>query len=298
MLVPIKIPKDSSFIGKIFRLTDPLLANRCYLVESKAAKEILTNHFLVGTPLVHKSHQAVKDCLTAYSHLLAYPSSAAQVAEVVPLSGALTYDLLNAYFEQFHQMINRCFIGIRRFQKPDGSWDTQASYSNFEGLSEETNLVFIGDTIATGVTMTRVIQMVQAHIQSPVHFIIISIAGSFIGAQRIIKLEKSLQSSFKGTTIHCFFTQAFFGLETNGTDMPILHPDTITTNEFRDYARSKLGDYLGRHLCSVLDWGKRTNSPQKHLEELNHVLLQFQELNKGDVFIQNMLSQLNSNALP
>ncbi len=286
--------KESSFLGKIFRLTDPLLANHCYLVESESAKEILTNHLLVGTPLVQKSHQAVKDCLKAYSHLLSYSSSAYRIAEVVPLSGALTYDLLNAYYEQFQQTINRCFIGIRRFQKPDGSWDTQASYSNFEGLSEETNLVFIGDTIATGVTMTRVIQMIQAHIQSPVHFVIISIAGSLIGAQRIIRLEKSLQSSFPGTTIHCFFTQAFFGLEANGTDMPILHPDTVTTKEFKDYTRSKIGDYLGRNLCSVLDWGKRTNSPQKHLEELSHVLFHLQKQNKEDPFIKNMLSQLKS----
>jgi len=294
LIVPVNIPKDSSFSGRIFRLKDPLLTKSCYLVESEAAKEILTNHFIVGTPLVHKSHQAVKDCLKAYSDLLVYSSSASRIAEVVPLSGALTYDLLNAYFEEFHQTINRCFVGIRRFQKPDGSWDTQASYSNFEGLSEETNLVFIGDTIATGVTMTKVVQMIQAHIQSPVHFIIISIAGSLIGAQRIIRLEKSLQSSFPGTTIHCFFTQAYFGLEANGTDMPILHPDTITTEEFKDYTRAKIGDYLGRNLCSVLDWGKRTNSPQKHLEELNQVLLHLQEKNKEDTFVKNILSQLKS----
>lgn len=113
-----------------------------------------------------------------------------------------------------------------------------------------------------------------------------------MGARRLVKLEKTLQRTFPGTEIWCLFTEAYFGLEANGTDMPIFHPETISTEGLKRQANDKLGNFLGRHLCSVLDWGMRTNSPLNHFIELGETLKGF-AMDKKDEFYQRMLNECN-----
>jgi len=79
-------------------------------------------------------------------------------------------------------------------------------------------------------------------------------------------------------------------LEENGTDMPINHPDSITCPELKNEALTLLGPYLSRYLCSILDWGKRTNAPKKHLIELLHSLTKLQKDSPDDE--NDRLSQL------
>ena len=277
---------------KAYRIQDASLSERCILVESAAAREILTDHFLVGSPLISKSKMAVQDCLSVFFSLQSELTPKSQIAEIVPLSGSLTYDVLNSFYELYKQPISRSFIGIRRFQKPDGRWDSTTSYTNFEALAESPKAIVIGDTIATGVTMTKVIQMVKARLATPLTFVIISIAGSLLGAQRIVKLEESLQQAFPGTNIWCLFTEGFLGLEANGTDMPILHPESIITPELRELGINRLGEYLGRNLCCVLDWGKRTNAPSKHYAELKEVFHELKTINPSDTFIDQFIDKI------
>ncbi len=277
---------------KGYNVKDSELSERCILIESKSARDIFTNHFLVSTPLVFLSREAVRDCIRFFFAVRNESYKFSQMVDVVPLSGSLTYDVYNAFYEHFQQPLQRNFIGIRRFQKPSGLWDTEVSYTNFEGLPSNSKVVFIGDTIATGATITQIIRLVQAQLQTSVIFVVISIAGSLMGARRLVKLEKTLQSTFPGTEIWCLFTEAYFGLEANGTDMPIFHPETISTESLRRQANDKLGKILGRRLCSVLDWGKRTNSPLKHFLELKEKLEGF-EINNTDEFHQNMLKKCN-----
>ncbi len=291
MLTQIKFSSQVNLTQKAYRIQDPNLSERCILVESVAAREILTDHFLIGSPLISKSKMAVKDCLSVFFALQSELTPNSQIAEIVPLSGSLTYEVLNSFYELYKQPLSRSFIGIRRFQKPDGRWDSTTSYTNFEALAESPKAIVIGDTIATGVTMTKVIQMVQARLATPLTFIIISIAGSLIGAQRIVKLEESLQRAFPGTNIWCLFTESFLGLEANGTDMPILHPESISTPELRELTMKRLGEYLGRNLCSVLDWGKRTNAPSKHYGELKEVLHELKTKNPSDIYIDQFIDK-------
>jgi hypoxanthine-guanine phosphoribosyltransferase len=292
VLIPIKLPPqvDTSIRG--YHVRDPELSERCILIGSKSAQEILTNHFLVSTPLVFLSREAVKDCIRFFFTIQDESYRLSQIVDVVPLSGSLTYDVYNAFYECFQQPLQRNFIGIRRYQKPSGIWDTEVSYTNFEGLPNNTEVVLIGDTIATGATITQIIGLVQAQLQTAVTFVVISIAGSLVGARRLVKLEKTLQSTFPGTEIWCLFTEAYFGLEANGTDMPILHPETISTENLKRLAHDKLGKSLGRYLCSVLDWGKRTNSPLKHLEELRETL-EGLNTDRKDEFYQRILNKCN-----
>jgi hypothetical protein len=277
-----------------YRLKDPQLTERCILVESEAAQKILTDHFLIGSPLISTSRLAVQDCLSVFFALQSDVTPDSQIAEIVPLSGSLTYDVLNAFYDLYQKPLARNFIGIRRFQKSDGRWETTASYTNFEALADPPQAIIIGDTIATGATMARVIEMVHAHITRPLTIIIISIAGSLEGARRIVKLERNLQNAFPGTSIWCLFTEAFFGLEANGTDMPILHPDTILTPKLREVTLQRLGEYLGRVLCSVLDWGKRTNAPSKHYEELIEVHRKLKTQSPSDPFVNQYIERCQS----
>ncbi|MFX0122595.1 MAG: phosphoribosyltransferase [Candidatus Hodarchaeota archaeon] len=296
MLIPIKLPPHMDIPIKGYRVRDPELSERCILIESKPAQQILTNHFLVSTPLVFLSRNAVKDCIRFFFVIRNESYMLSQIVDVVPLSGSLTYDVYNAFYELFEQPLQRNFIGIRRYQKPSGIWDTEVSYTNFEGLPNDAKVVLIGDTIATGATITQIIRLVQAQLQIPVIFVVISIAGSLVGARRLTKLEKTLQTTFPGTEIWCIFTEAFFGLEANGTDMPIFHPDTISTEVLRKLAQNKLGKSVGRYLCSVLDWGKRTNSPLKHFIELKKTLERF-NVDRKDEFYQHMLNECDKHLI-
>lgn len=289
MISPIKVKSDLASQPKVYRVKDPQLSERCLLIESTSARTILTDHFLVGARLISTCRAAVKDCLSIFFSLQKPEIKFIQMAEIVPLSGSLTYDLINAFYDLHQHTLARNFIGIRRFQKPDKNWDTEVSYTNFESLTDKIKMVFIGDTIATGVTITKVIRMIQAHVQIPLKFIVISIAGSLTGARRLVQLETSLQNSFPGTEIWCLFTEAFFGLKPNGTDMPILHPDTISTSTLRKVAIQQFGEYLARNLCSVLDWGKRTNAPNEHYQDLLSTLKRLKIQAENNSYVNQLI---------
>ena len=74
---------------KVYQLTNAKLTDRCFLIESKSARNILTDHFLVGFPLIKRCTIAVKDCLSSYFALQKRIIPYDQMAEVVPLSGSL-----------------------------------------------------------------------------------------------------------------------------------------------------------------------------------------------------------------
>ena len=269
-------------------------SDRCFLIESLHARKILTNPFLGGPSLISLAKLAVKDCLDFFFNLNPQPVSLCSLAEVVPLSGSLTYDLLNAFYDLFGLPLKRNFVGIRR-QEIDGEWKVETSYTNFEGLTEDVETVLIGDTIATGVTLSELIKMIQEKMKKPMKFVIISIAGTLNGAKRLIQLEKEQNQKFPGTELWCLFTEAYFGLEENGTDMPINHPDSITCNKLKKEALLALGSYLAKHLCSILDWGKRTNAPKKHLLELLHSLKNLQKgvPDEEQVRLEEMIQKCN-----
>ena len=68
--------------------------------------------------------------------------------------------------------------------------------------------------------------------------------------------------------IYLFFSNAIFGVESNGTDMPWLHPGTIMSPEIRSLAIDAYGEELGRRWCCIWDWGDRAKHPIKHLEKI------------------------------
>ncbi|MHA1911921.1 MAG: hypothetical protein ACTSYA_09515 [Candidatus Kariarchaeaceae archaeon] len=298
MIEPVELTSSST---RGYQLKRELVSsNRCFLIESIHARKILTNPFLGGPPLISLAKLAVKDCLEFFFSLNTQPISLCSLAEVVPLSGSLTYDLSNAFYDLFGLPLKRNFVGIRRKQESNGEWSVETSYTNFEGLTEDVETVLIGDTIATGVTLSELIKMIHEKMNKPMKFIIISIAGTLDGARRLVRLENELNVKFPGTELWCLFTEVYFGLNENGTDMPINHPDSIACEELKKEAHPSLGPYLSRYLCSILDWGKRTNAPKKHLLELLHSLKNLQndvpqeERSKLEEMLQKCKDEIHS----
>jgi hypothetical protein len=94
--------------------------------------------------------------------------------------------------------------------------------------------------------------------------IIYAIAGGISGAHEIRNLEVHTN-----IPIWTFFSNAIFGVDDNGTDMPWLHPGTIVSSENRKKAIAAYGPDLGKRWCCVWDWGERAKYPLKHLKELS-----------------------------
>jgi hypothetical protein len=184
------------------------------------------------------------------------------ITEVIPLAGALYYNIAEAFESIFGETLSTCFIGARRHLTPSG-WVTDLAYENFEALPPRAT-VLIGDTIATGGTIQRIIESLLDHTDDLRTVIVYAVAGGLPGAIRLKTFAERLD-----VPLYLFYSNAIFGVESNGTDMPWLHPDTISSVRTRKSALSTYGPDLGKRWCSVWDWGDRAKNPLRHLERLS-----------------------------
>ena len=250
-------------LPKTLRVTSEYLPRNTYIIESENALEILLKPWLVGAHLANHARESSVEFLKIAFHLCSelQESSIENVAEVVPLAGSLYYSLGEAFEEVFGETINRCFIGAKRRLTEKG-WLTDLAYLNFEAMPS-CPLIIIGDTVATGGTLEAIIRATLNNSPDTRSIILYSIAGGVVGATKVRALEESLDIPF-----YFFFSNAIFGVEENGTDMPWLHLGTITTKGTRRKAESVYGHHIGRRWCCVWDWGERAKQPLKHLRNL------------------------------
>lgn len=258
----VETTSSTSKIRLVHVKSDHLLPNT-HIIESPGALQILLQPWLVGAALVNSARESSEDFLrAAFGIVREFRNSTIDtVTEVVPLAGALYYSLAEAFEAVFGETINRCFIGAKR-RLSDSGWMTDLSYLNFEAMTAQP-LILIGDTIATGGTIESIIEATLNHIPQVRAIVVYSIAGGLKGAVRLKHLADRIQ-----TPIYTFYSNAIFGVEPNGTDMPWLHPGTIASPEIRDKAEMVYGPDLGRRWCSIWDWGDRSKHPLKHLHEL------------------------------
>ncbi|UCE09016.1 MAG: hypothetical protein JSW61_08460 [Candidatus Thorarchaeota archaeon] len=257
------IERESSSEPRLLRVMNDNLVAATFIIESSSALEILLEPWTVGARLAHLARSSSVDFLKAAGSQVNELKEARfeNVTEVVPLAGALYYSMAEAFETVFGEAINRCFIGAKRNLTPTG-WMTELSYENFEAMSPEP-IILIGDTIATGGTIESIINATVDNCKNIEAIVIYSIAGGLVGAIRISKLAEKLE-----IPIYQFYSNAIFGVEPNGTDMPWLHPGTIVSQQIRERAESTYGPDLGRRWCSIWDWGDRAKHPIKHLTEL------------------------------
>lgn len=254
-----ELPKST----RVLHIKSNHLLPHTYIVESPSALQILLEPWSIGSRLANSARESSVDFLRAAYHISPElrQSTFESITEVVPLAGSLYYSLAAAFERNFGESINRCFIGAQRHPTPTG-WVTELSYENFEAMPSEP-LILIGDTIATGGTIERILESTLNHSSGVRAIVIYSIAGGLVGAVRIREMADKIQ-----IPTYLFYSNAIFGVEPNGTDMPWLHPGTIVTPEIREKAEAAYGPDLGRRWCSVWDWGDRAKHPLKHLREI------------------------------
>lgn len=185
---------------------------------------------------------------------------------ITPLSGSTYYHMGDAFYHVFRRAIPQVFIGVRKNFR-DGHWVGDISYKNIDSLPENPYLI-LGNVIATGSTLFSVLHEIKREVEHIQGIVIYSIAGGLPG----IRLLKKMEKIFGGTKINLYAANAIFGLMDNGTDMPWLHPETITTPELRQKAIDNFGPYLAEKWCTIFDWGKRCNLSEKHLDELEDTI--------------------------
>jgi len=249
--------------SRVLRIDSEYLLPSTYIIESPSALQILLEPWMVGARLAHFARDSSVDFIRAAFDLVPefQDSSLSSVTEIVPLAGALYYSMAEAVECVFGETISRCFIGARRHLTPTG-WKTDLSYKNFEALSPSP-VIIIGDTIATGGTIESIIEATLSQASDVRAILVYSIAGGLKGALRLKDLADKIDPP-----IYTFYSNAIFGVEANGTDMPWLHPGTIVTAETKRKAEEVYGSELARRWCCIWDWGDRAKHPLKHLEEL------------------------------
>ncbi len=236
------------------------------------ALKIHLNPTLCGLKLKRQTLKAMSSLVKSSLNLTRLSSErVGNLCELVILAGGLYYMLNEVFNNLFNIEPRRCFIGARRYMKDD-TWDCKIYYVNFEALPRQA-YILIGDTIATGSTMVRVLQILRKHlIKEKVELkgiIIYSLAGAIDG---ILKISREIEEEYLDEWPEAEYTiisaEAFFGLEDNGTDMPYDHPNTVTTRNIKMKVYEKYTHYLARKMCCIFDWGDRNKNPEKHLLDL------------------------------
>ncbi len=261
-LVPVS--SLSSTLPRVLHVQNPFLSKNLYIIESPAAFDILLKPWTIGRNLVRGARASSIEFLNVlYSISPEFRESTYNtVAEIVPLTGALYYGIAEAFEKVFDSALNRCFVGARRILK-DEDWVTEFSYMNFEALPSKP-VVLVGDTIATGGTIKKLLEMTLAERSDIRAMVVYSIAGGLKGALKLKELEEEM-----GIPLYIFFSNAIFGVEENGTDMPWLHPGTILSEERQKAVLEVYGEEIGRQFCCIWDWGERAKYPIKHLNTLS-----------------------------
>jgi len=239
------------------------LLDNTFIIESDSSLKILLSPWIVGANLARRAQIASTDFLRIAFEICPELRKATleQIAEIVPLAGALYYRMTQAFQTLFSETLNRCFVGAQRIKTTEG-WITDLSYQNYEAMPSDA-IVLIGDTIATGGTMERMIHTTLQQSSNIRAILIYSIAGGVAGAARISRYCENI-----GIPVYQFYSNAIFGVAPNGTDMLWLHPGTIALPDSRMQAVETYGEYLSEHWCTVWDWGERAKQPVKHLNRI------------------------------
>lgn len=260
---------------ELYHVTAPDLLDETYIFTNNDALDIqfspwLTSNSGLGSYALRASEMFIKIFFEQHKDELANinPES---FCNLIPLSGSLYYYISEAFYNVFQRAIPQVFLGVRRNFR-DNQWVADISYRNVDSLPEKPFLI-IGDTIATGSTLFAILHEIKKQVEHIQGIAIFSIAGARPGIQLLRKMEKI----FGGTKIFVYQTNAIFGLLPNGTDMPWIHPETITTPDLQKKAISNYGPYLAERWCTIWDWGNRCNASSKHLDDFIETVKRYLE---------------------
>jgi hypothetical protein len=240
------------------------LDDHTFILDSSALEAFLFDRTVVGVPLLNAAREATTHWLGALrdNGLLA-PTDDADAAGLTILTGGLYYGLQPAWQTVFGSLLPENFIGIKRHLDERNQWFADYHYVSFEAPCRT---VLIGDTVASGASVSQGIRAFadwgRTHGLEQVHFF--SACGSLVGGRRIRQACANLGLKVTFTHGLAAFGMAEQGWQLPDTDLPWLHPDTITQPHYR--RRAELA-FEGKPVCAIGDWGLRCKNPKAYLKE-------------------------------
>jgi len=270
---------------------------------SPSGLDIVCNPFMVGNDMMEKTLDASLDFLEATStYRLKKPTCHLDI-----LRGGAIYQMKDAAEAVLTEEIHTAQIRCSRYQKDDGSWDCRIWFDNkchgadpslkdieqVKRTIRRAGTILIGDTVATGTTLSHVLKWVcMAHDDPhsrrkprPLDVIVYSVAGSDVSNLALREAADMLESF--GGNLLLVYANAYFKLDLeNGTDLGFknaqLHPKAETE------LKKRFGDMdMGLMKCCIFDWGMRVYEKIKHLEEVIEYYEPFED-KLPQWFVENM----------
>jgi len=234
---------------RLRRIALPGLPEQTYILESRPVERLLFGRELVG-------QEFARECLLAsldFCRLLAPRLDTRDVAELLILNGGRYYGLASAYSQVFGRPLPVNEVKATRRCTADGTWAADISYRHYVHAA---GTLLIGDTVATGVSARVALEdFFTFHLPREVVFF--TICGGIPGGRVIAET-----CARHGVALTLVFGVAAFGLAENGTDLPFLHPETVTDPRYLERARVVYG---GKPVCAIGDWGERGEDPATYL---------------------------------
>jgi hypothetical protein len=235
---------------------------RTYILESPALESYLFDRTVVGIPLLNAAREATVHWLAALrDNKLLTPDE--NVASLTILTGGLYYGLQPAWQTVFGSLLPENFIGIKRHLNKRNQWFADYHYVSFEAPCET---ILVGDTVASGASVSQGIRAFADWAiprgLKQVHFF--SECGSRVGGKRILETCEKLGLDASFTHGLAAFGMSERGWQLPDTDLPWLHPDTLTQPHY--HRRAEIA-FQGKPVCAIGDWGMRCKNPKAYLHE-------------------------------
>jgi hypothetical protein len=198
-----------------------------FIISNPHLEAILLNRNLIGLDFTKQCQSSTEAFLEHFRPEIT-PYIQTGVAELMLLSKGLYYWMHNAFAEVFGENLEINFAATTRAELCGGSVRIEVPYINFDSPAET---LIIGDTIASGATICEALSRYLQHWRLKRVFLF-TIAGSIVGGQAISNFCSS-----HGIDLTLAYGLAAFGLGSNGFDLSFLHPETITSDDYREQAR-------------------------------------------------------------
>ncbi len=262
---------------RVYKVSNPALPKRSFILSIPWAQRIIYDPSICGLKLEDLAKKCSEEFLRVAWELVPLFRRLRnfQIAELVVLRGSLGYHFDQAYRAVFGRYLPRCFVGAKRYRISGGEFGANIFYTNFDSLPSR-GLLFTGDTIATGVSLSQTLAVTRSELRNRDYdisaLLVFTIAGSFRGCSRLLEWEERYREWWPNFRVYLFACEALFGLAPNGTDLLFAHPEAILPAETKQRVIRRYGDldsgYLPSRICAIFDWGDRNFKPDRHLEDL------------------------------
>lgn len=262
-----ELPKQIHYKELLKRIDIEGLPSTSYILDSRASKELL---FVPGRRLLGEARkEKVREVTRIFVRQIAAKLKRFRpdkISTLVILSEGIGFDLGGALSEVLggETFAGENIIGIRRKSKRDKKlphepylpFVAETSYTSMNAKSE---VVVSADSVATGATLKETLDILCRHF-TPKHLFFLTPAGSKEGCQLLWQ-----ECQARNIKLDLVFCEAIFGLGEDGTALPWIHKDTISSRRNLEIARAVFDN---TPFCSVGDCGANLFAPRMAQEEL------------------------------